>query len=73
MNLKATLASILGLIAGLLGIFFAGRKAGKDSVRAKQAEAAIKDVRKAHEIDNDTNRLSDNELAERLRQYQRRD
>jgi uncharacterized membrane protein YdjX (TVP38/TMEM64 family) len=71
-SLKGYLLSAIGLIAAVVGIFYAGRKAGRDAVKVKQAAKTLKHVKEANEIDSETNRLSDDELNARLRPYQRK-
>lgn len=61
------LACLGALIVALASMFLAGRKSGKDAARADSAESAVKDARRANEIDQDIARLSDAELDDRLR------
>lgn len=67
MSLGAIIAGALATIVALSGIFVAGKKSGKDAVRLDNAEAAVKDARKANEIDADVKSLSDAELDRELR------
>jgi hypothetical protein len=63
------LAKVLALLAVVAGIFLAGRKSGKDDIRAETNEKALEDVRKANAIDDSVSRLSDDDLNSQLRSY----
>jgi len=64
-NIKAILAALSAFGIGLLAFF--ARKSGRDAERADNAQAAIKDARKANAIEQDVSSLTDTQLDERLR------
>lgn len=58
-------------IAGLVGIWFGGRRAGASAVRAKQNEAQIKAVAEANEVRNEVEALDRDSLKRRATKWVR--
>jgi len=65
---------LTGLLARLVGMAvaaFGWYSAGRASARAAAAERSLDRAREANEIDEEVGALSDADLADRLRKYQR--
>jgi hypothetical protein len=60
-----------GLIAALLGVYVTGRKSGADKSRAKAEKQRADNLTTAKETRDEVDSVSDDDVSERLRKWQR--
>lgn len=63
----------LAFVAGILGIYRAGARAGVDQARRKLDEKRLADIRKARGVQNEIEILDDSGLADRASRWLRND
>lgn len=66
------LAGLAVVSAVLFGLLQSSRL-GKEKNKRKQSEASLKSVKKAYEIDETVDHLSDDDVDKQLLKYQRKD
>lgn len=71
-KLKFYFFAFISALAAALGLYIAGRKSGKDALKAKQAEHTLKTVKRANEIRDESRRLDDSALDSKLRKFTRK-
>ena len=66
-NLKVFGLILLSVLAGMVGAYGVGRKSGKKAVELKQTNHTLKVIRRAKDVKNDIDGLSDDDVSVRLR------
>jgi hypothetical protein len=72
-RLKLWLYAIGAAAIAIIGAYFKGRSAGVDAVKADHMANRLKDIKRAKEIDDELDTLSDPYLVDRATQWVRKD